>query len=573
MNAEEIKAHYENSILIGTDRVNVPANGSAVASVKWTPATSGNHSIYVVVDPNNEIEETNEENNVALKNITILDERPDLFITSEDISFSDQFKMIGDTITINALIYCNEGLYGSVSFYDNLNESPVTQWNPVSYWSMEERSGNTIYDITKNDNDGTIYGATRVDGKYGEALSFDGMDDYVSLSKAILPTDGSNWSVGVCVKPNLINDGNHNVLFSQYSSGNGRTHIYELNGYWKFFFGHSNGDTNIAFGTPEIGIWNYLTFTYDGDKIRCYENAVLKSGSETLSGNIMNTDTAIGWAPHDGARYFDGTIDEVAIYNRALTEEEIKVLYENSILIGTDTINIPANGSAVASLKWTPSTPGNHTIYVVVDSNNEIKETNEENNIASKEFEIIVPEITLFLNNVSFSKENIITGDTVTIYADIHNLGSRDMTDIIINFFIKDVLIGTKTIDIKVADKTTTSIKWIVIESEGYWTINISIDQNYDVIKENLKFNIATKEIYIDDGDTYKIPDDEFPNDPQEWKDSDDDGIGDNSDLLPNTKNNYFYAIITVVALACTIPSLIYANHRNKIKKDEEKKK
>ena len=52
----------------------------------------------------------------------------------------------------------------------------------VGAWKFDEGSGNIAYDSSGNNNHGTIYGATWVDGKFGKALQFDGIDDYVNIS-------------------------------------------------------------------------------------------------------------------------------------------------------------------------------------------------------------------------------------------------------------------------------------------------------------------------------------------------------------------------------------------------------
>ena len=49
----------------------------------------------------------------------------------------------------------------------------------VAYYSFDEGEGNVLHDLSGNGNDGTIYGAKWVDGKYGKALEFDGRNNYV----------------------------------------------------------------------------------------------------------------------------------------------------------------------------------------------------------------------------------------------------------------------------------------------------------------------------------------------------------------------------------------------------------
>jgi hypothetical protein len=74
--------------------------------------------------------------------------------------------------------------------------------------------------------------------------------------------------------------------------------------------------------------WNYITVTKSGLAIKIYVNSVLE-GTINLTYNInyATRDLVIAYPNGYGSGYFDGTIDEVLIYNRALSEEEIKAIY------------------------------------------------------------------------------------------------------------------------------------------------------------------------------------------------------------------------------------------------------
>ena len=65
-------------------------------------------------------------------------------------------------------------------------------FNPRGYWLMDEGSGSVIYDETENDNDGTISGASWVDGISGSGLDFDGSNDYVEVSSPNLFPTGND---------------------------------------------------------------------------------------------------------------------------------------------------------------------------------------------------------------------------------------------------------------------------------------------------------------------------------------------------------------------------------------------
>ena len=194
---------------------------------------------------------------------------------------------------------------------------------------------------------GTIHGAKWVDGKYGNALSFDGRDDYVDYgigSSLNFPADAS-FTVSLWIKTSK----NYGPLVSQRNSIYGAPVLDVTVGY--------DGTANnypgkVRFiirdddyvGQVEIGsttsvnddIWHFVVAVRDGsdDKIKLYIDGSLESasGAKALNSPITTNIRAIGnerrWVQDSTAtadkRWFNGIIDEVRIYNRALTADEIK---------------------------------------------------------------------------------------------------------------------------------------------------------------------------------------------------------------------------------------------------------
>ena len=250
--------------------------------MKWKPATPGNHSIYVVVDPNNEIEETNEKNNIAWKNLTILFQQPDLFITSENIFFSDQYQVIGDTVTINASIHCNEDLIVNVSFYDS---GIYYEKGLVALWNMDEGSGDIAFDDTENSNDGDIKGAEWINGINNIALNFDGDNDWIDLGDVLDNTFTDDiFTITAWVKPEKTSG---EFAYQIISKADGTT----LNTDDMFDF--SFEDDELIFrikddfdNTVEVqyysadfeGHWIFVTGVYDRSKtnLSLYVDAVLE---------------------------------------------------------------------------------------------------------------------------------------------------------------------------------------------------------------------------------------------------------------------------------------------------------
>ena len=200
----------------------------------------------------------------------------------------------------------------------------------VLYLAMVEGEGNVVRDFSGLNNHGTIYGATWVTGKFGNALSFDGVDDYVDIpnTKTLL-VNTTELTLEAWVKHldipsewrNIISKGafplciQHNYYGQCFQfaiqTNTGRTYI--------------NSATRVD---QNLGKWWYVVATWKSPTMRLYINGNLDI-SGTRDGVFVDTTYPfnIGRAS-EGERYFKGEIALVGIYNRALTDEEIKSRYE-----------------------------------------------------------------------------------------------------------------------------------------------------------------------------------------------------------------------------------------------------
>jgi hypothetical protein len=199
----------------------------------------------------------------------------------------------------------------------------------VLYLPFSEGTGTIAHDKSPYGNDGTIYGATWTNGKYGKALSFDGVDDYVDTADIDLDyvtvsawinvsTYQTNWRV-------IVSKG-----WISYSFGS--VYLISIEDKGLSFGVRTSGGSTLSATTwvvPILNTWVHVVGTYDGSTVKLYVNGVLRAsqpGSGVLNKN--NYRWMIGRDPIPGqARYFNGLIDEVRIYNRALSEEEIRAHY------------------------------------------------------------------------------------------------------------------------------------------------------------------------------------------------------------------------------------------------------
>jgi len=199
----------------------------------------------------------------------------------------------------------------------------------VGYWRFDEETGSTAKDSSPYGNHGTIYGATRVRGIIGKALSFDGVDDYVEVPDSASLQDIKKITVVAWIYP-----------YTGY--GQEYPRIVEKGNVepFRFYITASNGKLTVGLNTVSETIyrsnktaipenkWTMAAFTYDGVYLRIYLNGNLDKETTENAGDLdtFSTITHIGNFP-TGNRTFNGIIDEVRIYNRALSPGEIKIIY------------------------------------------------------------------------------------------------------------------------------------------------------------------------------------------------------------------------------------------------------
>jgi hypothetical protein len=211
----------------------------------------------------------------------------------------------------------------------------------VSYWKFDEGSG-TIAGDSVGENDGTIYGTSWTTGIVGSAISFDGIDDGIEINNEenfdfeyTQPLTIETWI-------NYIGDDS----IPQTIVGK-NMEPYPYTGYIlyihasKLTFQLIGTDHNYQLAT-ESNIspnqWTHVAVTYDGSGdasgVTHYKNGV-ESPSYVMY-NKYGGSSLTDWPLYIGTRgtgwNFNGKIDEVAIYNRILTPEEIQEHYENGLL-------------------------------------------------------------------------------------------------------------------------------------------------------------------------------------------------------------------------------------------------
>lgn len=211
----------------------------------------------------------------------------------------------------------------------------------VSYWKFDDNSGKIAVDSVGT-NHGIIYGATWAEGQVGSAINFDGVNDYIEvIHQDNLNAGTGDITVEVWVKPENLNVLKRIVTKFQHgssgydigyhlSAGPGAAFIFEV----KDGVRHV-GPSSTLTAVEAIGKWYHVVGVRDTatKTINLYVNGLLEgSVVDTTFDTTNKANLRIGSHPACHAtEYFDGTIDEVAIYKRALSAEEIQQHYEDGL--------------------------------------------------------------------------------------------------------------------------------------------------------------------------------------------------------------------------------------------------
>ena len=222
----------------------------------------------------------------------------------------------------------------------------------VGAWLFEDWNPTTL-DISGNNNNGILTnGPVYTSGKYGSALQLDGINDYVNCgNKSSLDMPTNDFTVEVWAKCNGFTNSSIISKGSYFNTGKGYDISYPgspKNIYFNIYDGSTYSSLNTGLG--ETFPWSHIVGVRRGGTVEVWVNGVKKSGSYPAT-SITNAETFyIGKSINNV--YFNGLIDEVKIYNRALAEEEILASYQgrasiyftqNKLKITSSSFSIPTN--------------------------------------------------------------------------------------------------------------------------------------------------------------------------------------------------------------------------------------
>lgn len=273
----------------------------------------------------------------------------------------------------------------------------VGEWNfnstngMIAYDSTGRNNGTlanfgTAYDFSSNNYDSTyINGGYTAPGIYGDSAYFDGINDYISLSTtdSLLGDNTKNWSVMGWGKTGYISDGSsfnfiygegrinaeNEAIFLRMSNGTGTINPSLL-------VRNSAGTTVLLSSSDNItdNRWHHIVATKLNDDYSLYVDGILKMSASSTLGTIDNTKSAIGASGRTAVNnFFNGSIDEVMIFNSSLNSSQVLQIYQNT--------SQRFNPTGTATIKFQNITyDGNNTINLSVS----ILENNYGSNVSAR---------------------------------------------------------------------------------------------------------------------------------------------------------------------------------------------
>ena len=333
---------------------------------------------------------------------------------------------------------------------------------PVAEWHFDEGVGNVLNDSSGSGNDGTTYGTMWVDGKFGKALSFNGIDDYANFGHApILDPGGTNtltisaWVKRATPTSKMLvvikRDGGGYVLGIGLGSSPNQIKMTKF-GVRDIYLGNFPEDTDYH---NLVGVWsNNGTYLYIDGELNAKSNE--KSNFiRSPKGNVL-----IGGDYLTDHGYANGIIDEVRIYNRSLSAEEIKGYYGEkqtpnkksdsntnsaSVLLTAEKIDIELGDDAILKLSAVSLiTKPNMSVQAIIGVPSGVS-------VTSTTF-------SQTMTNQYTSKYDLAPGDNRDIEIKIraNHPGSFNITGRIIYYFGGDISTGedhTQEVTIKVRQK------------------------------------------------------------------------------------------------------------------------
>jgi hypothetical protein len=263
---------------------------------------------------------------------------------------------------------------GNIWSFKTMPDIPITDPNLTCWWTLEEGMGTRVLDWSGHGNHGDFVNNPKwvLDGYDGSALNFDGSGESV-----ISRFDDETWTaftVAVWAKADELFQSNNSAICATNSSTDGGFQFsFDPANRYRY---HSDIDQDMG---PASLDWVHLAVSYDGTTATAYYNGEYAATFTPADDDFVNNKYAIGVNRAED-NWFDGSIDDFRVYNKALTQEEVQLAMRGNLLLAWKPS--PANGALInlrdaGPLSWSPGdNASEHDVYFGTDRN-EVADANQ----------------------------------------------------------------------------------------------------------------------------------------------------------------------------------------------------
>jgi len=207
----------------------------------------------------------------------------------------------------------------------------------VGHWKLDDTSGTTAYDYSGYGNDGILLNMDSttdwVAGKIDNCLDFDGNNDYIGIPHAAELNGSTQLTYSAWIRPDTWSGNIRQVMSkSVHGGGGGRAQmgIFSESSTIKGRAETNNGRYEVSAPLPPTGSWSLVALVFDSVNLTLYLDDTVAASTVLPNTSLMQTTDELCISKRVGTNqyYFNGRIDDVRVYSRALNAVEIEYLYE-----------------------------------------------------------------------------------------------------------------------------------------------------------------------------------------------------------------------------------------------------
>jgi len=258
---------------------------------------------------------------------------------------------------------------GDVLTFRTMPVIAVTDPDMLCWWTLDEGSGRNVLDWSGHGHHGTFRGDPQwVDGYHAGALKLDGVDDDV-IHQLPQAQNFDNFTVALWARADRLGQGQYMSPFSSHTPNSSGFQI-DVDGTYPGNYRTNTAEApGPAFG-PVILEWVHLALVAEGTALQYYYNGTWANSYTYSNDELLFNEFIIG-SSRSNANYFDGAVDDLRVYTKALTQDEVQLVMRGDPLLAWGPSPTPGSTLYIRDatpLNWSPGdNASGHDVYFGTD--------------------------------------------------------------------------------------------------------------------------------------------------------------------------------------------------------------